>query len=321
MEAKTGLVDLHFHSVFSDGSEKLSSIIMEAKTRGFVGLALTDHNNGEGVTEFMSRCRGTGITAFEGVEIYATFPQEESFSWDSKYCGPAPDFTILGRKLNWQIFKEAYQFPLMEYWRTIWLPETLDKLRGTRLEVPVLSDAEIVEQLKNFGVPRVLHDVPKDLRNWSRLLEIAQSFDPKLTMKDIAKTPIRWANRYLYAIGTAAYVLRGPKNFGVKEAVELAKDMGGVLFAAHPGGEYANWSDWHLNYFIACGGKGVEVWQYFHTNKQVRFFLELAIRYNLLVSGGSDWHGVNGRPTLGCWDRPNVQTPNWVVARLLEQLP
>lgn len=315
----TGLVDLHFHSVYSDGSENIPAIIEEAKKRKVVALALTDHNNGAGVPEFMAACKEAGVLAFEGTEVYIAFP-ETDWSWDPKFCGPVPDATILGKKLNWQEFRK-YQEMLVKYWLEHWLPETLNGLRRAGLKVPALTQEQMWDQLKDFGVPRVLHDVPKNPDNWQALFEVCLSFDSTVNKKDIEQSPVRWANRHLYAIGKQAYVLRAPQDWTVRKALELAQAMNGVLFAAHPGGEYGNWSDKHLDFFVRQGGKGIEVYQYFHSLSQIEKFSDFARKHNLLVSGGSDWHGKNGKPTLGCWDKPNVQTPFEVFKQLLEQLP
>lgn len=319
MGGKKELVDFHFHSVYSDGSENINGIIEEAKNRGLKALALTDHNNGAGVPEFVEKCREAGIQTLEGVEIYATFP-EADWSWDFQRCGPVPDVTILGKKLDWVKFKE-YQEMLVKYWLEYFMPETLEKLRSAGLEVPTMSREEMWEQLKDFGIARVFHDIPNNPKNWPKMLEICNHYDPKITIDDIAMQPVRFANRYLYIIGMQAYVLRAPQDWTVKDAIQIAKDMGGTLFAAHPGGEYANWSDEHLNYFIEQGGKGIEVYQYYHSLEQIKKFEELAKKHNLIISGGSDWHGKNGRPTLGAWDKQAAQTPLWVLDQLLERLP
>lgn len=137
MEEKKGLVDFHFHSTYSDGSETIDGIIEEAKKHNLKALALTDHNNGAGVPEFVKKCNESGILALEGVEIYATFPQTD-WSCDFKFCGPVPDVTILGKKLDWKRFRE-YQEMLVKYWLEYWMPEGLEKLRSVGLGVPVLS--------------------------------------------------------------------------------------------------------------------------------------------------------------------------------------
>ena len=315
----TGLVDLHFHSVCSDGSENIPAIIEEAKKQEIVALALTDHNNGVGVPEFMVACEEVGILALEGTEIYASF-SEHPWSWNPDYCGPVPDVTILGKKLKWQEFRK-YQEMLVKYWFEYWLPETLNGLRRTGLKVPELTRKEMWDQIKDFGVPRVLHDVPKNPDNWQALWEVCLSFNPNVKKEDIEQSPVRWANKHLYAIGKQAYVLRAPQDWTVRKALELAQAMNGVLFAAHPGGEYGNWSDEHFDFFISQGGRGIEVYQYWHSLPQIEKFSKLAEKYNLLVSGGSDWHGKNGKSTLGCWDKPEVQTVFEVFEQLLEQLP
>ncbi len=319
---KRGLVDLHFHSRYSDGSESIAAIVEEAKRRGIAALALTDHNNGAGVPEFIAACKEADIVALEGVEIYAAFP-ETPWSWNPDYCGPVADVVILGKKLNWKELK-GYQEMLAQYWLTCWLSETLKGLQTVGLKVPALTRDEMWEQLKDSGVPRVLHEVPKDPDNWQKLWEVCYSFDPTVKMEDIVKTPespVQWANRHLYAVGKPAYVLRITREFTVKKAVELAEAMGGILFAAHPGGGYANWSDDHLAWFVEQGGKGIEVYQYWHTSAQIEKFTKYAEEYRLMVSGGSDWHGKKGRTTLGCWDKPSNQTPFEVFEELVEQLP
>lgn len=319
MEQKSGLVDFHLHSRHSDGSEDIPEIIREAKERGVVALALTDHNTYNGIPVFRALCCQERIAFFEGVEIYAAFPETE-WAWDMKSCGPVPDMTILGRELNWKKFEKEYKKNLRDYWVTKWLPQTLEKLKALGFKAPYLTKKEIQEQV-DIGIPPVLHDVPKNSENWPILFQICQKFDSSFSKEDLEKNPVAAANRYVYSIQGGAYVLRGPQEFGVKEAVDLAEQMGGVLFAAHPGGNYANWSVEHLDYFVQAGGGGIEVWQYYHKPEQIRLFLQYAVREDLLVSGGSDWHGVNGKPTLGCWDKPENQTPNWVAQYLMDRLP
>lgn len=318
-DRRDGLVDFHFHTNYSDGTATVDGAIAEAKKRNVIALALTDHNTGKGVPEFMRAAQEAGIRALEGTEIFIAFPKTD-WSWDMAKCGPVPDATILGRQLNWKIFENDYERALRNYWITVWLPKTLEKLRALGFKVPSLTECEIQEQV-DIGVPPVLHDVPKDPKNFDLLLNICQEFEPTYSMEDLKSSPVAGANRYVYSIQGGAYVLRGPQEFGVEEAVDLAKRMGGVLFAAHPGGNYANWSREHLDYFVQNGGDGIEVWQYYHKPEQIGQFLILAAQYDLLVSGGSDWHEKNAKTTLGCWDKPENQTPLWVADQLFEKLP
>lgn len=319
---KKGLVDFHFHSCFSDGSESIGSIISEAKKLGMTGLCLTDHNNCGGVAEFVSMCTENDIVAFEGTEIYLNFPQED---WSKQGCGQMPDAVIMGRRLDWKKFLD-YQLRLKEYWRDYWLPQTMEGLRSVGLKVSEMTkkdrESQVWDEKKGMMIPKVLHEVPKNPDNWQALLDVVHWKNPDVTLEEISKSPVSFANGHLYNLGMPAYVLRVFPDWSVEEAVCLADEMSGVLFVAHPGGDRAPWTKAHLEYFVQNGGMGIEVWQYWHKEEQINHFLQFAMRHNMLVSGGSDWHGTNDvAPTLGASIDSELQTPNWVTEHLFARLP
>ena len=53
-----------------------------------------------------------------------------------------------------------------------------------------------------------------------------------------------------------------------------------------------------LKKLIACGLKGIEVYHSGHSKEEIEKYLYLAQKYNLLVSGGSDYHGENVKPNI-----------------------
>lgn len=319
---KKTLTDFHLHSRYSDGSDGIASIIKEAKKRNVKALALTDHNTNSGVGEFMVACKKDGIIGLEGTEIYTNFPEAD---WSKKGCGQSPDVVIIGKKLKWKYLIE-YQEKLVQYQLDYWLPATLDGLRSAGLKVPSMTREEMLMQIRNkeggLMVPSVLHDVPKNPENWSVLLNICRQFDKSVNIciEDVKKQPVRWANKCLYNLGGSAYISRVFPEWSIKKTVQMAKDMNGILFAAHPG-TVNNWTDEHISYFIDQGGEGIEVWQYKHSKEQINRLFEKSKKHNLIVSGGSDWHGKNGDSKLGCWDKPSSQMPDWVLQSLLECLP
>ncbi|OFZ52315.1 MAG: hypothetical protein A2381_13710 [Bdellovibrionales bacterium RIFOXYB1_FULL_37_110] len=79
------------------------------------------------------------------------------------------------------------------------------------------------------------------------------------------------------------------------DAFALIKKAGGICVWAHPGCEDL---DSLMKQFVEDGLQGLEVWHPKHTNKNVRHYFELAKFYNLLATGGSDYHGHNNY-TLG----------------------
>jgi hypothetical protein len=97
--------------------------------------------------------------------------------------------------------------------------------------------------------------------------------------------------KYL-GVGCPAYV--EPYKFTPEEAITLIRNAGGVAVLAHPGGFDVSGkriSEKDINQFVECGLKGLEVYSYFHDEEKTKFFISLAKKMNLLITGGSDCHG------------------------------
>ena len=63
------MIDLHMHSIYSDGSDAPEELVAEASRIGLRGVALTDHDTAGGVRRFLEAAEGAGIAALSGVEI------------------------------------------------------------------------------------------------------------------------------------------------------------------------------------------------------------------------------------------------------------
>jgi predicted metal-dependent phosphoesterase TrpH len=80
-------------------------------------------------------------------------------------------------------------------------------------------------------------------------------------------------------------------------AIELIHAAGGVAVMAHPG---LNRSDSVIPGMVEAGLDGLECLHAKHSTATVEHYLELADRYQLLITGGSDCHGLNkGKPLIG----------------------
>jgi predicted metal-dependent phosphoesterase TrpH len=81
------------------------------------------------------------------------------------------------------------------------------------------------------------------------------------------------------------------------EAIQLIHRAHGVAVLAHPG---LNHSDQVIPAIVEAGLDGIECFHTKHSTSTTERYLEMADQYKLLVTGGSDCHGVNkGRPLLG----------------------
>lgn len=84
-----------------------------------------------------------------------------------------------------------------------------------------------------------------------------------------------------------AYVLGF--RFSPKDAIKFIKDSGGVPVLAHP---YTLHNDELIAEFTKLGLMGLEVYYPEHSQGMINFYLELAKKNNLLITGGSDCHGL-----------------------------
>ena len=63
------IIDFHVHSTASDGTESPQALVQKAAKKGFAAIALTDHDNTDGVAEFMDEGRRLGVRTIPGIEL------------------------------------------------------------------------------------------------------------------------------------------------------------------------------------------------------------------------------------------------------------
>ena len=88
------------------------------------------------------------------------------------------------------------------------------------------------------------------------------------------------------------------------EAIELIHQAGGLAVMAHPG---LNRTDDVIPVLVEAGLDGIECFHTKHSTATVEHYLEMADRFHLLVTGGSDCHGLSkGKPLIGTVKLPYV---------------
>ena len=81
------------------------------------------------------------------------------------------------------------------------------------------------------------------------------------------------------------------------DAIALIHQAGGLAVMAHPG---LNRADQVIPALVAAGLDGLECFHTKHPKATAEHYLQMTKQYGLLVTGGSDCHGLNkGRPLIG----------------------
>jgi hypothetical protein len=80
------------------------------------------------------------------------------------------------------------------------------------------------------------------------------------------------------------------------EAFQLILEAGGIPVWAHPGGAR---SDYLIQDFVKNGLMGIEIHHPTHGDRNIKIYEEIAAEYNLLITGGTDFHGRDDDYELG----------------------
>ncbi|NOS83388.1 MAG: PHP domain-containing protein, partial [Nitrospira sp.] len=169
-----------------------------------------------------------------------------------------------------------------------WQDQELNRRLATLRESRHSRNPQIIERLRSLGLDVTYEEV----RALAGTDSVGRPHIARLLMDKKYVTSAKDAfDRYL-ADGRPAYVARDLPQ--PADAIAWIRDAGGVAVLAHP--TWAKVSGEGLNTLLttlkAEGLGGIEVHYSSHTKRQTAEYLDLAKRLNLLVTGGSDFHGI-----------------------------
>ena len=253
-------IDLHLHTRFSDGSLTPQEVVALAHQAGVTTMAITDHDIVDGIPHAMEAATKLGIEIIPGVELSSRFDGRE--------------LHVLGYGFDWQ--DPAFQDHLarQRLSRHARIPRTIERLNALGLE---LSEDEVKAKAGSDSIGRP--HVARVLVDKGYVRHTREAFD-----------------RYL-GEGAQAYVPRTLSD--TRDVITWIRNAGGVPVLAHP-----TWTRcegeplYHLCARLKEAGLlGLEVFYSTHTRKQTSRYLQLAKQLDLLVTGGSDFHG-EANPTI-----------------------
>ena len=249
-------VDMHIHTLESDGTYTPEEIILRAMKNNVIALAITDHDTVAGVKAGKAVAERYGMEFIEGIEISCN---EENL-----------EVHVLGYYLNLE--DEVFLRELAE------LEEAREKRNRKIIEkfekIGIIID---IEELKRFAPGNII----------SRL-----HFANYLLEKGIVTNKNEAFTKYLGRTGLA-YVPK--ENFSPERAVKMIKANGGFASLAHPklitlNDEILNDLIVRLK---ECGLDALESQYSSFSKAEKQKFRKLAKKYGLLITGGSDFHGDN----------------------------
>lgn len=256
------VVDLHIHTVFSDGLFTPEQVVIEAQRLGLSAIAITDHDSVDGIDRAKAQGKKAGIEIVPGAEMSCNVN--------------GTDVHILGYYLDYQ------SETVLDFFA---------RVRTSRLQRAERMVAKLNEL--SLGHWRVSLERIKELAGAGA---VGRPHVAQAMLEAGAVTSINEAfERYIGYDGPAYF----PKmRLTPLAAIDFIHRAGGLAVIAHPA-TYGN--DSLLYTAIAAGVDGIEVWHPEHNQRAVDHYLEMAEKNRLLVTGGSDCHGGRkfGRIYLG----------------------
>ncbi len=248
------VVDLHTHSTASDGSVRPTDLIAAAVDRNVSHIALTDHDTLEGIEEARAAVGPHGIVLISGTELSLDF--EGGMHLVVLWLEPGPG-------------------PLQ------------DRLTGLQ-EGRNLRNEAMVANLIGLGMPLTIEEVIEEAGGGSvGRPHIAAVMMAKGYVGSIAEAFDLWL-----AAGRPGYATR-PRLLP-EQAIDLAIASGAVPVLAHPhtlGINRAAEMAALLDRLRDAGLVGIEAYCAGYHRHEREGYADLARRFGLVASGGSDYHG------------------------------
>jgi 3',5'-nucleoside bisphosphate phosphatase len=255
-----GGIDLHIHSTASDGTCSPSEIIRMAAQEGLQAIAITDHDTLDGARLALAGEIPAALRFITGVEISAQFPAP---------CATGGSLHILGYGVD-------PDHPML-----VQTLQQFQEIRNNRTH-------RMLDRLHQLGIRLTLEQVMAEVgQGAASRPHVASAMVKAGIVADIEE-----AFQKFLGHNRPAYV--GKERLDCRRALDLIADAGGIAVLAHPyliEGRQKDQLAGLVESLCDMGLKGLEVFYPQHPPAAVRQYLEMAEKYGLLVTGGSDFHG------------------------------
>jgi predicted metal-dependent phosphoesterase TrpH len=257
------MIDLHSHTDRSDGTLAPNALVDRAIETGLTALAITDHDSFAGYDLAEPYARERGLDLVCGIEL-STRPES---SGEGKR---PPSIHLLG------------YFPVERPGDDLrqWIQGMLESRRQRNLG--------LIQKLRSFGLDISLEEV----QALGKHLTARPHFAQVLLRKGYVNSLQQAFDLYLANEAKAAVARDEPP---LKDAIRRIRDAGGLSSLAHPvrisGGRNRQTISALIEDLIPAGLDAIEVHHSEHQPSDVSFYQSIVDEFELLATGGSDFHG------------------------------
>lgn len=260
-------VDLHVHTQESDGLLSVEEVVNLAHVKNVQILAITDHESTQGIAKAESLAKGLNIKIIPGVELLTNY--------------------------------QGHEVHLLGYFKDVNHPVLQARLKEIREQRTALA-YDMVESLQNGGLSLKWKDVEREVG--AEGVVSKGHIMRAIYHKESGNSQPNWHKIADYfRPGGIAYLPYLKHRF--EDAVDLIFACGGLPVVAHPGLLFDPKIVFSL---LAYRPIGLEVYYgYWESQKTlIPYYGEIADKFAILATGGSDYHGPFGQIQIGQMDVP-----------------
>ncbi len=257
-------VDYHIHSYYSDGTMSPVELVRKYHDDEYNIISITDHDGIDGVKEALTAGEALLMQVVTGVEFSTEYKNHEMHLLGYKFD---PD----NRELN----------------------EKLAELKKERRD----RNRRLVDKLCEMGYEMTLEELEKSSpKGYVGKPVIARLMVEKGYIPDVTAA---FEPGKIFESDEVKAIKR--KKMNTVEAIQLISNAGGMAVLAHPGkikslgekgtAEYRENLDELVRELKKVGLKGIECFHPAHSEAERMDFVNLAAKYHLHITEGSDYHG------------------------------
>jgi predicted metal-dependent phosphoesterase TrpH len=277
-------VDLHCHSTASDGTLAPEEVVRLAKRNGLSALALTDHDTVAGIPAASAEAATLGIDFLPGIEISCEYPRPGTMH-------------LLGYGIDPS-------------------SPTLADLTRTLVQGRDARNLQIVRKLNEIGIAVSIREV-EDIAGGDVIGR--PHFAEALVRRGIVSHTAEAFKMYL---GQGGRVYVDKEQLTAKRAIEMIRESGGLPVLAHPSQlrkENNAQLENTIKELIDYGLAGIEVIHSDHRDSFIDDLCDMADRFKVLKTGGSDFHGGN-KPHIELGKASNRRIPREYFDELVDHI-
>ena len=267
------MIDLHMHTTYSDGTDTVKELLEKAESLGLEVISITDHNTCKSYFE---------MEEFNVKEIYKgdiLVGCEFTTSFDNRLI------EVLGygfdyKKVN-KYLEEFYSDELVSKRTNILYNRLLDRIKELGLEFHIerVRDKKFTNEFFERGI---YEELVKYENNKEKLKE------------DVWASFSNFYRKGLTNPKSKLFINHAEFKPSIKEIVNLIHKNGGIAFLAHPYQyKFTDTEKFLDKIYDEVALDGIECFYTTFSKEQTNYLVNFAKERNLLISGGSDYHGTN----------------------------